>query len=106
MAFGLIPTFGVTTILSIVTALRLRLNVAAMQLAAHLMSIFQLALLIPFLRAGAGLMGQGAQVDSLTVSSIRALIAREGWAPVIRLLWRAELGAILLWAVAGQAWPE
>ncbi len=100
MAFGLIPTFGVTTLLSIVTALRLRLNVAAMQLAAHLMSIFQLALLIPFLRAGAGLMGQGAQVDSLTVSSIRALIAREGWAPVIRLLWRAELGAILLWAVA------
>lgn len=57
MAFGLVPTFGITTVVSVATALRLRLNVAAMQLAAHLMSLFQLALLVPMLRAGALLMG-------------------------------------------------
>lgn len=100
VAFGLIPLFGVTTVLSAATALRLRLNVAAMQLAAHLMSVFQLALLLPMLRAGAGLMGHGAQVDGLTLKSIRQLIAHEGWGPVARLLWRAELGALLIWAVA------
>ena len=100
VAVGLIPAFGITTVLSAAVALRLRLNVAAMQLATHLMTFFQLALLIPFLRAGAGIMGQGDKVAGLTVASLRQLIAHEGWAAVARLLWRAELGALLLWAVA------
>jgi uncharacterized protein (DUF2062 family) len=100
VAFGLVPLLGITTVLSAAVALRLRLNVAAMQLAAHLMSVFQLALLIPFLRAGASIMGQGDKVAHLTVTSLRQLIGHEGWGAVGKLLWRAELGAILLWAVA------
>ena len=100
MAFGLVPIFGITTVLSAAVALRLRLNVAAMQLAAHLMSVFQLALFIPFLRAGAALMGQREQVANLTVSGLRQLIAHEGWGAVGKLLWRAELGAMLIWVVA------
>ncbi|WP_210519006.1 DUF2062 domain-containing protein [Hymenobacter terricola] len=100
VAFGLVPTFGVTTVISAAVALRLRLNVAAMQLAAHLMSAFQLALLIPFLRGGAIIMGQGDKVAHLTVKSIRYLIHREGWGAAGKLLWRAELGALLIWVVA------
>ncbi len=100
IAFGLVPTLGVTTVISAATALRLRLNVAAMQLAAHLMSFFQLALLIPMLRAGAILMGQRAQVAHLTIKSLRQLIDHDGWGAAGRLLWRAELGALLIWAVA------
>ena len=100
VAIGLIPAFGITTVLSAAVALRLRLNVAAMQLATHLMTFFQLALLIPFLRAGATMMGQGDKVAHLTVVSLRQLIAREGWQAMGKLLWRAELGALLLWAVA------
>ncbi|MBH8557960.1 DUF2062 domain-containing protein [Hymenobacter negativus] len=100
VAIGLIPALGITTILSAAVALRLRLNVAAMQLATHLMTFFQLALLIPFLRAGAGLMGQGDRVAHLTVASLRQLIDHEGWSAVGKLLWRAELGALLLWAGA------
>ena len=100
VAFGLVPLFGITTVISVATALRLRLNVAAMQLAAHLMSAFQLILLIPFLRAGATIMGQGDKVAHLSVARIRLLIDHEGWAAVGKLLWRAELGALLIWAVA------
>jgi uncharacterized protein (DUF2062 family) len=100
VAFGLVPLFGITTVVSTAVALRMRLNVAAMQLAAHLMSAFQLILLIPFLRAGATIMGQGDKVAHLTVDRIRELIAHEGWAAVGKLLWRAELGALLLWALA------
>ncbi|MBD2722264.1 DUF2062 domain-containing protein [Hymenobacter armeniacus] len=100
VAFGLVPTFGVTTVVSAATALRLRLNVAAMQLAAHLMSAFQLALLIPMLRAGAILLGQGHRVAHLTVGGLRRLIDDEGWVAVGKLLWRAQLGALLLWALA------
>ena len=99
-AIGLVPLLGVTTVLSAAVALRLRLNVAAMQLATHLMTFFQLALLIPFLRAGARLLGQGAQVEHLTMPALRQLIDHEGWGAVGKLLWRAELGALLLWAVA------
>ncbi|MGY3091000.1 uncharacterized protein (DUF2062 family) [Hymenobacter sp. UYAg731] len=99
-AAGLVPVLGITTVLSAAVALRLRLNVAAMQLATHLMTFFQLALLIPFLRAGATIMGQGDKVAHLTISSLRQLIDREGWQAVGKLLWRAELGALLLWAVA------
>lgn len=100
VAFGLVPIFGVTTLISVAVALRLRLNVAAMQLAAHLMSAFQLALLIPMLRAGAIFMGQGQQVANLTLDRLRYLIAHDGWGAVGRLLWRAELGALVLWALA------
>lgn len=100
VAIGLIPLLGVTTILSAAVALRLRLNVAAMQLATHLMTFFQLALLIPLLRAGARLLGQGDKVADLTLPALRQLIAREGWQAIVQLLWRAELGALLLWAVA------
>ena len=100
MAIGLIPAFGIITVLSAAVALRLRLNVAAMQLATHMMMFFQLALFIPFLRAGAGIMGQGDKVAHLTVAGLRQVIQREGWQAVGELLWRAELGALLLWAVA------
>ena len=99
-AIGVAPAFGLTTVVCALVALRLRLNVAAMQLAAHLMSVFQLALLIPFLRGGAIIMGQGAQVQHLTVASLRQLIAQAGWGAVAQLLWRAEAGALLLWAGA------
>ncbi|MGI4872930.1 MAG: DUF2062 domain-containing protein [Janthinobacterium lividum] len=99
VAFGLAPTFGITTIVSTATALRLKLNVAAMQLVCHLLSPVQLLLLLPFLRWGATLLGQGAEVSHLTMSQIKLLIHTKGWGYVLHLLWRAELGALMIWAV-------
>ena len=100
VAFGIAPTVGLTTILSTATALRLRLNVAAIQLVCHLLSPVQLLLLLPLLRWGATMLGQGDKVASLTLDQIRHLIKVEGWTSVAQLLWRAELGAILIWLVA------
>ena len=99
VAFGLAPTFGVTTIISTVVSLRLRLNVAAMQLVCHLLSPVQLLLILPLLRWGATLLGHGQEVAHLSISQIKHLISTQGWG-VLRLLWRAELGALLIWAVA------
>ncbi|MDQ2771813.1 MAG: DUF2062 domain-containing protein [Bacteroidota bacterium] len=99
VAFGLVPTFGVTTLVSVGVGLRLRLNLTAMQLAAQ-MSAFQLLLLVPMLRAGAWLMGEGHKVAHLSMRSLRHLIAQEGWGAAGRLLWRAELGALMLWLLA------
>ena len=100
VAFGIAPTVGLTTILSTATALRLRLNVAAIQLVCHLLSPVQLILLLPLLRWGATILGQGEQVANLTLTQIRHMISADGWISVVQLLWRAELGALLLWAVA------
>ena len=99
VAFGLAPTFGVTTLISSVVALRLRLNVAAMQLVCHLLSPLQLLLLVPLLRVGATVVGHGHAVKHLRLLQLKNWIATDGWG-VLRVLWRAELGAILVWAVA------
>ena len=100
VAFGLIPAFGITTLISTATALRLRLNVAAMQLVCHLLSPVQLLLLLPFLRWGATLLGQGKEVAGLTLADIKLMVKTQGWGHVLHLLWRAELGALLIWVVA------
>ncbi|WP_375418951.1 DUF2062 domain-containing protein [uncultured Hymenobacter sp.] len=99
VAFGLAPTIGLTTILSSATALRLRLNVAAMQLVVHVLSPLQLLLLVPLLRAGATVLGHGEEVQNLRLPTLKKLIADDGWG-LLRLLWRAELGAVLIWALA------
>ncbi|MGI4865556.1 MAG: DUF2062 domain-containing protein [Janthinobacterium lividum] len=100
VAFGIAPTVGLTTILSTATALRLRLNVAAIQLVCHLLSPVQLLLLLPLLRWGAALLGQGEKVAHLTLDQIKHMIKTEGWSSVVQLLWRAELGAVILWLAA------
>ncbi len=100
VAFGLAPTFGITTLVSTAVALRLKLNVAAMQVVCHLLSPVQLLLLLPFLRWGATLLGHGHEVANLSLKQIKAMIKTDGWGHALHLLWRAELGAMMIWAVA------
>ena len=100
VALGLAPIFGLTTLISAAVALRLRLNVAAMQLVCHLLSPLQVLLLLPFLRWGAMLLGHGSEVANLNLTQIKMLGKADGWGHVLHLLWRAELGGLLIWAVA------
>ena len=97
VAFGLAPTFGITTLVSSAVALRLRLNVAAMQVVCHLFSPLQLLLVVPFLRLGATVLGHGHEVRNLRLLELKKWLADDAWG-VLRLLWRAELGALLVWA--------
>ena len=94
---GTIPLLGGTTILSTVAALRLRLNVAAMLLISHLMTPVQLLALIPLLKWGARLLGTTNQAG-LTLTNLRHLLTHD-LLGAVRLLWRAELGALLLWLI-------
>lgn len=100
VAFGLAPTFGITTLVSTAVALRLKLNVAAMQLVCHVLSPLQLLLFLPFLRWGATLLGQGREVAHLSMAQIKGMVKTDGWGHVLHLLWRAELGALMIWALA------
>jgi uncharacterized protein (DUF2062 family) len=101
-ALGIAPIIGLTTAVSLLVALRLRLNVAAMQLVVHLLSPVQLVLLLPLLRYGAALLGHGDEVANLTLTQINFML-KHNLGQLGRLLWRAELGALLLWAVLAAA---
>ncbi|WP_169513197.1 DUF2062 domain-containing protein [Hymenobacter aerophilus] len=96
-ACGTIPVLGLTTLTATAAALRLRLNVAAALLIAHLWSPVQLLLIIPLLRQGALLWGDDA--PELTLDKLRYLLAHD-WLAALQLLWHAILGALLLWAGA------
>jgi uncharacterized protein (DUF2062 family) len=95
VVFGLIPILGVTTLMATFTAMRLRLNVAAMLLISHLMSPVQLLILIPLLQFGARLVGDGTDTQ-LTLAQLQHLISHD-WMAAASLLWRASLGGFLLW---------
>jgi len=56
-AFGMIPALGTTTILCALTAFILRLNLAAILVVNYFVYPIQLALLLPFIRAGEWLFG-------------------------------------------------
>ncbi|MFD1469129.1 DUF2062 domain-containing protein [Hymenobacter caeli] len=98
-ALGVAPTFGLTTVIATGVALRLRLNVAALQLICHLLTPVQLLLLLPFLRYGGELLGQGNVMAHFTLAQLQRQVRHEPLA-ILRLLWRAELGGLLVWAVA------
>ncbi|SDX61823.1 DUF2062 domain-containing protein [Hymenobacter psychrophilus] len=96
-ACGVIPVLGLTTLTASFAALRLRLNVAATLLVAHLWSPVQLLLIIPLLRQGALLWSD--QAPELTLEKLRYLFGHDLLA-ALQLLWQALLGALLLWAGA------
>jgi len=98
IVFGLVPVLGITTLLGTATAVRLRLNVAALLLISHLMSPLQLLLIIPLMRQGAKLLGSSGGPE-LTLEQLKYLFAHD-WQQAVQLLWQAGLGALLIWAVA------
>ncbi|MDF7811901.1 DUF2062 domain-containing protein [Hymenobacter sp. YC55] len=98
VVFGLVPVMGITTLMCTATAVRLRLNVAALLLVSHLLSPVQLLLIIPLMRLGAQLLGDSTSPD-LSLTQLEHLIANN-WREAVHLLWHACAGAMIIWAVA------
>ena len=94
IALGLVPALGTTTLLCTIAAFVFRLNLPAIQLVNYLVYPLQLALLIPFIRAGEWLFG----VESLNLSLelIQRMIKADLWKTVI-LLWSTTTRAVLVW---------
>jgi uncharacterized protein (DUF2062 family) len=94
LLIGINPVLGSTTIFCLAAAFLLRLNVAASQLANHLVYPFELLFLIPFIRLG-DIVFHTAPMPF----SARALIhaARTNPLGLTRQLWQWEKHAFLLW---------
>jgi uncharacterized protein (DUF2062 family) len=93
---GVFPALGWTTLLCFAVAVWLRLNVPAMQLVNYLVYPLQLALLVPFLRAGEWLFR--APKLAISLPQILAMVKADVW-HAITSLWVATMHAIVVWAL-------
>lgn len=93
--FGIFPVIGATTLLCTAAALVFRLNLPAIQIANYLAGPLQLALLIPFYRAGETLFNRARL--PISVDGVIAMIQRDVWGAIV-LLWDTTLCAIVVWA--------
>lgn len=94
LTLGVAPMIGSTTILCATAAFALRLNPAAIQIVNYLMSPLQLAMLIPFIRAGEWLYGVAR--SPLTASRILQMIQTNMWHAIVTL-WSATMHAMTVW---------
>src|SRR5450755_1242231 len=88
LVLGVFPALGWTTLLCLIVALRLRLNVPAMQLVNYLAYPLQLMLLVPFIRAGEWLFR--APKLGLSLPQIMAMVKADVW-HAITALWAATM---------------
>lgn len=93
---GLVPMFGVTTVMVTAIAARLRLNIAATILVSYLVHPLQLLLIIPFVKAGIFMFGLADLKMSL--AEMIALF-RSDWLEALNKLWMANLAAVSAWAI-------
>lgn len=96
IVIGVFPMLGATTLLCAAAAFALRLNLPAIQLVNYLIYPVQLILFLPFLEAGSRIVG--ARPIALSLSEIFAMMKSDLWG-LIKILWTASLGAMLLWLI-------
>ena len=93
---GVFPLIGVTTLISAVAALLLRLNMPAVQMANYLVYPLQFLLLIPFYQLGAWLFG--AAPVTIAGRTLVGMFTTDFWAS-FRQLWQLTLHAIAAWGL-------
>jgi uncharacterized protein (DUF2062 family) len=98
IAFGLVlgvfPALGWTTLLCLLVAVWLKLNVPAMQLVNYLAYPLQVALLVPFIRAGEVLFRDPKL--GISLPQILTMVRADVW-HAITALWVATIHAIVAW---------
>ena len=94
LLIGINPILGSTTVFCLAAAFLLRLNIAASQLANHLVYPFELLLVIPFIHVGT-IVFHTAPIPFSTKALIHA--ARTNPLALTRQLWQWEWHAFTLW---------
>ena len=100
VVLGVTPVLGSTTILCAAAALTLRLNLPAIQLVNGLTYPLQIAMIVPFLKAGAWVFGD--QATNLSIGELLTLVRTDLWRTVASL-WTATLHALAVWFKIGRA---
>lgn len=90
---GIFPVLGSTTLLCGITAYVLKLNQPAIQLINYFVYPLQLILFIPFFKLGGLLF---SEPFSYSLPDLYQMLQND-WLETIRLLWVANLRAIMIW---------
>jgi uncharacterized protein (DUF2062 family) len=96
VALGVFPVLGTTTALCALVAFIWRLNLPAIQIVNYFVYPLQLALLIPFFRAGEKLFG--APRLPLSGAQIYAMVHASAWGTT-RFLWTTIWHAAVVWCL-------
>jgi len=96
LILGLIPLYGVTTILVGLAAFSLRLSFVSMQVAHFIVHPLQIALIVPFLKLGDNLFINADY--SFTLQQYILLFKTDFWG-AISDFWLVNLSAIIIWFV-------
>lgn len=96
IVLGIFPIIGMTTLLCTIAAFLFRVNLPAIQVANYLAAPLQLALLLPFYRAGEWLFH--APRLPLSVKEIAALVEKDMFG-AMAFLWDTTLHAVVAWTL-------
>jgi uncharacterized protein (DUF2062 family) len=96
VALGVFPVLGMTTALCALAAFALRLNLPAIQIVNYFVYPLQIALILPFFRAGEKLFG--AAHLPLSVAQIVAAVHTSFWGAT-RFLWTTIWHAAVAWCL-------
>jgi len=96
ITIGLMPLYGITTLLVFLVALSLRLNMIAMQIAHYIVAPLQIALIIPFYKMGRILLK--ASEGSFSFQQYTHLLKNDFW-HTLKEFWLINLSAIGIWLI-------
>jgi uncharacterized protein (DUF2062 family) len=99
LLIGINPLLGTTTIVCLAVSSCFRLNLVASQIANHAMFLFELALVIPFIRLGSRLFHTAPMPLS---PHLFLAAARSSPLALTRQLWLWEWHAFVVWAVVSS----
>ncbi|MBI5085686.1 MAG: DUF2062 domain-containing protein [Acidobacteria bacterium] len=99
LTLGVTPVLGSTTLLCLLAALALRLNLPAIQMVNYIALPLQCTLLVPFIRAGEWMFS--AQPARISLEQIVGLIRADIWTAIVTL-WTATLHALAAWLALGS----
>jgi uncharacterized protein (DUF2062 family) len=96
VVIGIIPVYGITTLIVIVIALLLRLNMVLMQAVHYILHPVQIILFIPFFKLG-DIFIKGSAAH-LSFTDYVHLLRTDLWAGLGEI-WRLNLSAVVVWLI-------
>jgi uncharacterized protein (DUF2062 family) len=96
LTIGIMPLFGLATLLCTLLGLRFKLNIPALLLICYLAAPLHLLLYLPFIRTGIFIFG--ADEFRLTFDQM-LLMFQEDWYKAVKKLWLANLLGVAAWII-------
>ena len=96
IVLGILPLFGLTTLLCTLISIRFKLNLPALLLICYLLGPLHIILYIPFIQLGLSVFN--FTNFNLTFTEVTSLF-KQDWLMALKKIWLANLAGILVWLI-------